>query len=77
MLEGGLSSNFLEIRIISFHRRSMAPTTRRNGKSPMSFEQELLEERLRHMEDSMALMSGLVETLVQNESQPLLLTDRE
>ena len=55
----------------------MVPTTRRNGKSPMTSEQELLEERLRRMENSMARMSGLVETVVQKQSRPLLLTDNE
>ena len=30
----------------------MAPATRHNGKNPMTSEQELLEERLRHMEES-------------------------
>ena len=55
----------------------MVPTTRRNGKSPMTHEQQQLEERLRHMEESMTRMSGLVEDLVQNQSQPPLLTDAE
>ena len=54
------SSNFLEIFIISFDWKSMAPMTKRNGKSPMTSEQELLEERLRRMEDSMARMGGMV-----------------
>ena len=43
----------------------------------MTSEQELLEERLRRMEESMVRMSGLVETLVQNRSQPPLLTSAE
>ena len=44
----------------------------------MAAEQELLEQRLKNVEDFMACMGGLVETLVQNQSQPPLhLTDRE
>ena len=43
----------------------------------MTADQEQLEKRLWRMVVSMARMSGLVETLVQNQSQPLLLTGRE
>ena len=43
----------------------------------MTFEQEILEERLKNMEESMARMSGLVEILVQNQSQPPLVADAE
>ena len=43
----------------------------------MTHEQEQLEERLRLMEESMTRMSGVVEDLVQNQSQPPLLTDAE
>ena len=55
----------------------MAPTTRRNGNGLMSSEQEQLERMMKNMEESMVRMSGLVEILVQNQSQPPLVTDAE
>ena len=55
----------------------MSPMTRCNGKGPMSSEQEQLEQIMKNMEESMAWMGGLVEILVQNQSQPPLLTDAE
>ena len=55
----------------------MALNTRRACKGPMAAEQELLEQRLKSVEYFMAHMGGLVETLVQNQSQPLFLTDEE
>ena len=55
----------------------MAPMTRCNGISPITSEQEQLEQKLRRMEESIARMSSLVETLVQNQSQPPLLTEAE
>ena len=55
----------------------MAAATRRVGKSPMTSEQEQLEQRLQNMEELMARMSGMMETLVQNQDQPLRLIDEE
>ena len=43
----------------------------------MTTKKEQLEQRLKSVEDFMARMSGKMETLVQNQSQPLLLTDAE
>ena len=53
----------------------MAPNTRRNGKSPMAAEQELLKQRLKNVADFMSRMSNMMETMAQNQSQPLLLTE--
>ena len=44
----------------------MAPSLRSSGKNPLTSEQEMLEDRIRRMEESMARMIGLVETLVHN-----------
>ena len=55
----------------------MAPNLRSSGKSPLTAEQEALEDRIRPMEESMARMNGLMETLVHNQSPPPLLTDAE
>ena len=55
----------------------MAPNLRSSDKNHMTSEKELLEDRIRRMEESTARMTGLVETLVQNRSQPPLLTDAE
>ena len=55
----------------------MAPRTRRNGKGPMSSEQEQLEQRMKYMKESMARICGLMEILVQNQSQLPLITDVE
>ena len=55
----------------------MAPNLRSSGKNPLTSEQEMLEDRIRRMEESMARMTGLVETLVHNQSPPPLLTDAE
>ena len=55
----------------------MAPNLRSSGKSPLTTEQEMLEDRIRRMEESMARMNGLMETLVHNQSPPPLLTDAE
>ena len=55
----------------------MAPNLRSSGKNPLIAEQEMLEDRIRRMEESMARMTGLVETLVHNQSPPPLLTDAE
>ena len=60
-----------------FDQRSIAPNLRSTGKNHMISEQEVLEDRIRRMEESMARMTGFVETLVQNRSQPPLLTDSE
>ena len=55
----------------------MAPNTRCSGKSLLTAEQEQHEQRLKSVEDFMVCMSSMVETLVQNQSQPPLLTDAE
>ena len=55
----------------------MAPNLRSSGKSPLTTEQKMLEDRIRRMEESMARMNGLMETLVHNQSPPPLLTDAE
>ena len=55
----------------------MGPILRSSGKSPLTAEQEALEERIRRMEESMARMNGLMDTLVQKQSSPPLLTDAE
>ena len=55
----------------------MAPNLRSSGKSPLTAEQEMLEDRISRMEESMARMNGLMETLVHNQSPPPLLTDAE
>ena len=55
----------------------MGPILRSSGKSPLTAEQEALEDRIRRMEESMARMNGLMETLVQNQSPPPLLMDAE
>ena len=55
----------------------MALTTRRSGKSPLTTEQEQLEQRMRNVEDFMARISGMMETLTQNQSQSPLLMDAE
>ena len=55
----------------------MALNLRSSGKSPLTAEQEALEDRIRRMEESMARMNGLMETLVHNQSTPPLLTDAE
>ena len=55
----------------------MAPNLRSSGNNHNTSEQELLEDRIRGMEESMARMTGLVENLVQNRSQPPLLTYAE
>ena len=55
----------------------MGPILRSSGKSPLTAEQEALEERIRRMEESMTRMNGLMETLVQKQSSPPLLTDAE
>ena len=55
----------------------MVLKTKRIGKGPISSEQEQLEQMIKNREESMARMSSLVEILVQNQSQPLLLTDAE
>ena len=55
----------------------MAPTTRSNRKNHMTSEQEMLEDRIRRIEESMVRMIGLVERLVKNWSQPPLLMDAE
>ena len=52
----------------------MAPNLRSSGKNPLTSKQEMLEDRIRRMEESMARMTGLVETLVHNQSPPPLLT---
>ena len=44
----------------------MAPNTRRIGKGPVATEQELLEQRLKNMEDFMSRMNDMMETLAQN-----------
>ena len=43
----------------------------------MTSEQELLEQRLASMEEFMAKMNGVLETLVQNQSRSPLLTSKE
>ena len=44
----------------------------------MNSEQEQLEQRLQNMDEFMARMSGMMRTLVQNQSQPMLyLVDEE
>lgn len=43
----------------------------------MTSEQEQLEQRLQHIEEFMAWMSGMMETLVVNQGQPLYITDGE
>ena len=55
----------------------MAPNLRSSSKNPLTSEQEMLEDRIRRMEESMARMTGLVETLVHNQSPPPFLTDAE
>ena len=55
----------------------MATNLRSSGKNPLTSEQEMLEDRIRRMEESMARMTGLVETFVHNQSPPPLLTDAE
>ena len=55
----------------------MAPNLRSSGKNPLTVEQEMLEDRIWHMEESMARMTRLMETLVHNQSPPPLLTDAE
>ena len=55
----------------------MAPNLKSSGKNPITPEQEMLEDRIRRMEESMARMTGLVETLVHNQTPPPLLTDAE
>ena len=55
----------------------MAPNLRSSGKNPLTSEQEMLEDRIRRIEETMARMTGLVETLVHNQSPPPLLTDAE
>ena len=51
--------------------------TRRAGKGPIVAEQKQLEQRLKNVEDFMARMSSMMETLAQNQSPPLLLTNKE
>ena len=53
----------------------MAPNLRSSGKNPITSDQEMFEERIRRMEESMTKMAGLVETLVNNQSPRPLLTD--
>ena len=55
----------------------MAPNTRCSGKSLLTAEQEQHEQRLKSVEDFMVCMSSMVETLVQNQSQPMFLTGEE
>ena len=55
----------------------MAPNLRSSDKSPLTAEQEMLEDRISRMEESMARMNGLMKTLVHNQSTPPLLTDAE
>ena len=55
----------------------MAPNTRSRGKSSMAAEQELLERRLKNVEDLMSRMSNMMNTLAQNQSQPLFLIGEE
>ena len=55
----------------------MTSNLRSSGKNPLTSEQEMLEDRIRRMEESMARMTGLVETLVHNQSPPPLLTEGE
>ena len=54
----------------------MTPNLRSSSKNPLTSEQEMLEDRIRRMEE-LARMTGLVETLIHNQSPPLLLTDAE
>ena len=44
----------------------MAPNTRRTGKGPMAAEQELLEQRLKNVEDFMSRRNDMMETLAHN-----------
>ena len=77
-LEGGLTAlsfqfsfqSFLEAFIVPLDRRSMAPVIRNNEKSPIISEQKQFEQRLQRMEEFMARMSGMMETLIHNQSQP-------
>ena len=55
----------------------MAPNLRSCRKNPMTSEKEVLEDRIRRMDESMARMTRLVATLVQNQSPPPLLTNAE
>ena len=55
----------------------MTSNLRSSGKNPLTSEQEMLEDRIRRMKESMARMTGLVETLVHNQSPPPLLIDVE
>ena len=55
----------------------MVTNLRSSGKNPLTSEQEMLEDRIRRMEESMARMTGLVETLVHNQSPLPLLTYAE
>ena len=44
----------------------MAPNLRSNGKNPITSKQDVLEDRIGRMEESMARMTRLIETLVHN-----------
>ena len=55
----------------------MAPNLSSSGKNPITSEQEVLEDRIRRLKESMATITGLVETLVHNQSPPPLLIDTE
>ena len=55
----------------------MACNTRSTGKNLVTAKQEQFEQKLKNKEDFMARMSGMIETLAQNQTPPLLLTNQE
>ena len=55
----------------------MVPATRRAGKSPMTSKQEQLEQSLQNVEELIARMNGMMETLVQNQGHLMCRTDGE